>query len=90
MKNEGHMAVEMVSSLEGTQTKLCAQVSKVTRPLLSVTQITEEGQLEVLCRRYKAVVVDIGGKVIAAFDKRNGLYVYMDEIRSPKEGVCPP
>ena len=78
------MDVEMVSPLEGTVIKLCPQVTKVTRPLLSVTKITEEGKLRVICDQTKAVVIDLGGKVLATFPKKNGLYVCMMKVRNPR------
>ena len=84
LKNEGQMDVEMVSPLEGAVIKLCPQVTKVTRPLLSVSKITEEGKLRVLCDQAKAVVVDLSGKTLATFPKKNGLYVCMMKVRNPR------
>ena len=74
----------MVSPLGGTVIKLCPQVTKVTRPLLSVSKITEEGRLRVVCDQAKAVVVDLGGKVLATFPKKNGLYACTMEVRNSK------
>ena len=82
--NEGQMTVDMVSPLEETPISLCTQVTQVTRPLLSVTKMTEDGKLEVLCRRDKAVVRDLKGKVLATFNKKNGLYVCMMKVRNPR------
>jgi hypothetical protein len=59
-------------------------VTKVTRPLLSVTKITEDGKLRVMCDQVKAVVVDLSGKVLATFNKKNGLYVCMMKVRNPR------
>ena len=84
IKNEGQMDVEMVSPLEGTVIKLCPQVTKVTRPLLSVSKITEAGKMRVVCDQAKAVVEDLGGKVLATFPKKNGLYVCTMKVRNPK------
>ena len=84
LSNEGQMTINMVSPLEGTQTKLCTQVTKVTRPLLSVTTITEDGKLKVVCDQVKAVIVDISGKVLATFHKKHGLYVCMMKVRNPR------
>ena len=78
------MTVDMVSPLEGTPIQLCTQVTKVTRPLLSVTKMTEDGKLEVICRRDRAVVVDLKGKVLATFNKKNGLYVCMMKVKNPR------
>ena len=74
----------MVSPLEGTAIKLCTQVTKVTRPLLSVTKITEEGKLLVVCDQTKAVMIDLKNKVLATFPKKNGLYVCTMKVRNPR------
>ena len=84
MRNEGQMTINMVSPLEGTPIQLCTQVTKVTRPLLSVTKMTEEGTLEVLCGKDKAVVRDLKGKILATFHKKHGLYVCMMKVRNPR------
>ena len=78
------MTVEMTSPLEGVPIELCTQVTKVTRPLLSVTKITEEGKLRVMCDQVKAVVVDLKNNVLATFHKKNGLYVCTMRVRNPK------
>jgi hypothetical protein len=82
--NEGQINVDMVSPSEGTSIKLCTQVTKVIRPLLSVTKITEEGKLRVLCDKVKAVVIDLQNKVLATFPKKNGLYVCAMKVRNPR------
>ena len=84
MLNEGQVAVNIVSPFEETSISLCTQVTQVTRPLLSVTKMTEDGKLQVLCRRDKAVVRDLKGKVLATFNKKNGLYVCMMKVRNPR------
>jgi hypothetical protein len=84
LANEGQITVDMVSPLEGTPIKLCTQVTKVTRPLLSVTKMTEDGRLEVLCRRDKALVMDTNGKILATFNKKHGLYVCLMKVRNPR------
>ena len=84
LANEGQITVDMVSLPEGTPIKLCTQVTKVTRPLLSVTKMTEDGRLEVHCRRDKALVMDTNGKTLATFNKKNGLYVCLMKVRNPR------
>ena len=84
LRNEGQMTVEMTSPMEGIPIKLCTQVTKVTRPLLSVTKITEEGKLRVMCDQVKAVVVDLKNNVLATFPKKNCLYVCTMKVRNPK------
>ena len=73
MRKDGQMAIEMVPPIEGTPIKLCTQVTKVTRPLLSVIQITEEGKLKVVCGQVKAVVVDFGGKADGATNNQGAI-----------------
>ena len=81
------MTVNMVSPEEETEIALCTQVTQVTRPLLSVTKkMTENGKLEVICRKDKAVVQDLKGKVLATFNKKHGLYVCMMKVRNPRFG----
>ena len=76
--------MEMISPIEGTATRLCTQVTKVTRPLLPVSKITEEGKLRVLCDQTKAVVIDLQGKVLATFPKKNGLYVCTMKVKNQR------
>jgi len=84
LQNEGQITVNMISPIEGTAIQLCTQVTKVTRPLLSVTKLTEEGKLRVLCDQEKAVVMDLQNKVLATFPQKNGLYVCTMKVRNPK------
>ena len=84
LRNEGQMTVEMISPVEGTAMKLRTQVTKVTRPLLSVTKITEEGKLRVVCGQVKAVIIDLQGKTLATFPKKHGLYVCMTKVKNPR------
>ncbi len=72
LQHEGQIAVNMIFPTEGTETRLCTQVTKVTRPLLSVTKLTGEGKLRVLCDQVKAVVMDLQNKVLATFPNNNG------------------
>ena len=84
LRNEGQMEVNMLSPDEGTAIELCTQVTKVTRPLLSVSKMTEDGRLEVLCRKDRALVMDTQGRTLATFNKKNGLYVCMMKVRNPR------
>ena len=84
LRNEGQMEVNMLSPDEGTPIELCTQVTKVTRPLLSVSKMTEDGRLEVVCRKDRALVMDNQGRTLATFNKKNGLYVCMMKVRNPR------
>ena len=63
---------------------MTVQIAKITRPLLSVTKLTESGELKVLCGRDEAVILDKEGKTIATFPRKNGLYVCVMKYRNPK------
>ena len=49
-----------------------------------MTKITEEGKLRVVCDQVKAVIIDMQGKVMATFPKKNGLYVCMMKVKNPR------
>ena len=74
----------MVAPIEGTEIQICPQVTKVTRPLLSVSKITEGGKLRVICDQEKAVIVDREGKTLVTFPKKNGLYVCAMKVKNPR------
>ena len=78
------MTVDMVAPIKGTEIQLCTQVTKVTRPLLSVSKITKDGKLRVVCDQTKAVIVDLENQVLATFPKKNGLYVCSMKVRNPR------
>ena len=59
LDNEGQMTINMVSPVEGCEIQLCTQVTKVTRPLISVPKMTESGKLSVLCLQTEALVLAI-------------------------------
>ena len=84
MRHEGQMTVDMISPIEGAAIKLCTQVTKVTRPLLSVTKITEGGKLRVVCDQEQAVIIDKQNKVLATVPEKNGLYVCVVKVKNPK------
>ncbi len=60
------------------------QIAKITRPLLSVTKMTESGDITVLCKRDAALVLDKNRRTVATFNKKGGLYVCMMKYRNPK------
>ena len=84
------MAINMLSPLDGTPIQLCTQVTKVTRPLLSVTKMTEEGKLGVRCGNDKAVARDLKGKILATFNKKQGLHVCMMKVGNPRFRLMQP
>ena len=60
------------------------QIAKVTRPLLSVTKMTESGNISVICRKEEAQIVDKNGKPIATFKRSGGLYTALMRVKNPR------
>ena len=60
------------------------QVAEVTRPLMSVSKICENGDYDVLCRKNEAIILDSKHNVVALFEKRSGLYVAKVDLHNPK------
>ena len=81
--NEGQADIEMVAP-EGVDMALTVQIAKISRPLLSVTKMTESGNLEVVCRKDEARVLDMKGRTVARFPRKGGLYVCVMKYRNPK------
>ena len=57
------------------------QIAKVTRPLLSVTKLTDSGKVKVVCTKDVAEIQDLNGKVLASFEKSGGLCTAMMWVR---------
>ena len=62
----------------------CFQVAKVTRPLLSVTKMTESGEITVSCRKDEEVILNKKNQVIARFPRTGGLYTCVMQVRNPR------
>ena len=88
IRNEGEAKVQMIAPAgDGKQSELSTvfQVAKVTRPLMSVSKICKDGRYDVLCRQDKAFVLARDTqKVIAEFERQNGLYVTTVQVKNPK------
>ena len=82
--NEGEINVVMQSPGCEGELLSCFQVAKVTRPLLSVSRMTESGKIHVLCKRDEALVLDGNQKVLATFQRNTGLYTCMMKVRNPR------
>ncbi len=81
--NEGQANI-VLTTLAGIDLAMTMQIAKITRPLLSVTKMTESGDITVLCKRDVALVLDKDGRTVATFNKKGGLYVCMMKYRNPK------
>ncbi len=83
--NEGQTMVAMLAPESAVELDCCFQIAKVTRPLLSVTKITEKGIVEVVCKKDMAQLVEAKTRrVLATFHRQNGLYVAMMKVKNPK------
>ncbi len=80
--NEGQAYIQLFA--EGIEMAMTVQIAKITRPLLSVTKMTESGEISVLCKKDEALVQDSKGKILARFHRKGGLYVCMMKYRNPK------
>ena len=76
--------MSMFAPGSGCELKCNVQVAAVTRPLLSVTKMTESGKLSVVCRKDNAVILDEHQKVVATFHRSGGLYVAKMKVRNPR------
>jgi len=59
------------------------QVAEVTRPLWSVGKICDQG-FEARFTKTKATILDEQGREVLSFERRNGLYLAMIQLRNPK------
>ena len=85
LANEGEVHVVMVAP-GGIECELEAtvQITKITRGLLSVTQMTKNGDISVVCKRDEAVVLNAQNQQLAVFKRKGGLYVADMKIRNPR------
>ena len=81
--NEGQASIALFGP-GGVEMAMTMQIAKITRPLLSVTKMTETGELSVLCKKDVALVLDSHGKTVATFNRKGGLYVSLMKYRNPK------
>ena len=83
--NEGECKVHMLAPGGGVfELELDMQIAKITRPLLSVTQMTRHGNISVLCKREEALVLNERNETVAVFKKKGGLYVANMRVRNPR------
>ena len=82
--NEGQVMLTMIAPGMATELVCNVQIAKVTRPLLSVTKMTESGKVTVVCDKDKALVLDDKKRTVATFEKNGGLYTAMMRIRNPR------
>ena len=84
LANEGEVHIVMMAP-GGIECELetTVQITKITRPLLSVTQMTKNGDITVVCKRDEAVVLGADQQVLAVFNRKGGLCVADMKVRNP-------
>lgn len=85
VKNEGEVVLNMTSDVGGDARLLqsCFQVASVTRPLMSVSRVCDQG-LRCIFDDERAIVTDKKtGKEIAVFERRGGLYISKMKLKAP-------
>ena len=62
------------------QLQVCFQVAKVSRPVISVSKMTETGELHTLRKKDESLVVTILGATVARFKRKGYFYVAMMKV----------
>ena len=85
LANEGEVHISMMAP-GGIECELetIVQITKITRPLLSVTQMTKKGDITVVCKRDEAVILSADHQVLALFKRKGGFYVADMKVRNPR------
>ena len=65
----------------GCEISTTFQIAKIIWPLLSVTKMTCSGNINALCKRDEALVLDNQDRVLAVFKMKGSLYVADMKIR---------
>ena len=59
------------------------QITKITRPLLSVSQMTKSSNMVVVCKKDEAVILNLQHEVLAVFKQKGGFDVADMKVRNP-------
>ena len=82
--NKGQVKLRMKSNDEnGFLMSSVFQVAEITRPLMSVSRICDQG-MACIFEKDHARVVDKGGKTVARFERDGGLYTCTMKLRRPE------
>ena len=79
--NEGQVMLNM--ECEGIPLQSTFQVAEITRPLLSVGRVCDQG-LDCIFRKDEALVCDPDGGVVCRFARAGGLYIARLKLKSPE------
>ena len=85
LANEGEVHIMMITpgGLE-FELETTIQITKITRPLQSVTQMTRNGDISVLCKKDVVLVMNQHQQVLAVFKRKGGFYVANMNVRNPR------
>ena len=89
LANEGEVHIVMIAP-GGIECELdtTIQITNITRPLLSVSQMTKSGEAVVVCKKDEAVILNLQHEVLAVFKQKGCFYVADMKVRNP--GFKPP
>ena len=80
LPNEGEIHVNLSSN--GTPLRSVFQVAEVTRPLMSVGRVCDQG-VDCLFKKDYAVIIDEGSREVCRFERVGGLYVTKLDLKRP-------
>ena len=84
VKNQGQVRLQMKTTDDKAQSlNSIFQVAEITRPLMSVSRICDQG-LECLFTKEGAKIMTQKGEVVAKFDREGGLYTATMRLKAPK------
>ena len=84
MPNEGQLLLNLENDNEGIRKlRSTFQVAGVTRPLMSVSRVCDQG-MTCTFSSSDAVVLDKSGKTVARFERIGGLYVARMRLKPPE------
>ncbi len=80
--NEGQTTVR-IKGKDGIALRSLFQVAEVSRPLWSVGKLCDQG-FDTKFNKHRAVITDETGKEVLVFERKNGVYLCMLQVRNPK------
>ena len=89
--NVGQVNLNLQASVDGKASALrsCFQVAEITRPLMSVSRICDQG-LVCMFDDKEARIKDKNGATLCVFERRGGLYVTTMTLKCPDPGLNKP
>ena len=89
--NEGQLLLNMESSATSGVMKRqsCFQIAEVTRPLMSVSRVCDQG-LECQFNETEARILDKSGKSLVTFQRQRVLYISKMRLKPPEGFGGPP